>query len=224
MADYQKLLAEDRNNLAQQVAALHDTLRQAKPEVLATQTGATYLPAGPRHGTFHLPFWGKEISLTYPEFVGRDEQTGRILETFAQALLAYYFTLSDGTPQAGRFISFSELPDGMFYTQAFQGYTGNELAKVLGNDREGFFEAATAIGGYRPELAETLGDEAFAFHVFPKVSLLAVFWHGDEDFPPSFRILFDEAASHHLSTDACAIIGSTLVRRLIKAYNQLKGH
>jgi hypothetical protein len=139
------------------------------------------------------------------------------LGTFDQAQLAYYFTLSDGTPQTGRWISFSELPDGTFYTQAFQGYTGNELLKVFGNDENRFANAAVQAGGRPAGMAQSIGDQAFIFRVLPHVSLMVVNWLGDEDFPASYRILFDAAASHHLTTDACAILGSTLTRRLVKA-------
>jgi hypothetical protein len=224
MESKDRLPAGEPNHLARRVSELHAQLRQASPNTLASHTGANYLPAGSLQGTFYLPFWGQEVSLTYPEFVGRDNRTGKILGIMAQALLAYYFTISDGTDQTDQWISFSELPDGKFYTAAFQGYTGGELVKTFGNDEHGFAKSATRIGGWRPRLDKVLGDEAYAFQVFPHVTLLVVCWLGDEDFPPSYRILFDAAVSHHLSTDACAILGSTLTRRLIKAYEQLKDH
>jgi hypothetical protein len=41
-----------------------------------------------------------------------------------------------------------------------------------------------------------------------------VTWEGDEDFPSTYQILFDAAVSHHLPTDACAILGSILTHRL----------
>jgi hypothetical protein len=161
--------------------------------------------------------WDQEISLTFPEFIGRSARTGQLLTTFDQALLAYYFTFSDGTPEQGKWISFSELPDGRFYFQAFQGYTGQVLAKIFGNQGVGFDEAAEKVNGYKVDLDEPLGDFAYCFRVLPRVSLLAVSWLGDEDFPASYRILFNGNVCHHLSTDGCAIIGSILTRRLIEA-------
>jgi hypothetical protein len=199
--------------LAQRVAEIGVELRGRDTAVLAHNTGAIYTETGPGQGEFRLPFWGREIILTWPDFVGRDVQSGELLPTFSVAVLAYYFLLSDASPPAGKWIAFTELPDGQFYTQAFQGYTGQELVKTFGNDIAAFARAAAKLGG-RPE---SLGDAAFAFRVLPKVSLLVVCWLGDEDFPPSYRVLFDEGNGRHLSTDACAILGSTLTRRLIKA-------
>ena len=44
---------------------------------------------------------------------------------------------------------------------------------------------------------------------------MVTYWLGDEDFPSSCKILFDESASHYLPIDGCAILGSMLVRRLL---------
>jgi hypothetical protein len=61
-----------------------------------------------------------------------------------------------------------------------------------------------------------VGELAFAYQVLPHVRLLAACWLGDEEFPPSYRVLFDAAAGHHLTTDAYAILGSMLTRRLLR--------
>ncbi len=199
--------------LAQRIAEIQLELHGRDTAVLAENTGATYTETGPGRGEFQLPLWGREVVLTWPDFVGRDGESGGLLPTFSMAILAYYFQKADGSPLTGEWIAFTELPDGQFYTQAFQGYTGRELLKAFGNDVGAFTRAAEKLGGRQ----EALGDAAFAFRVLPKVELLAVGWQGDEDFPPSYRVLFDASVSHHLPTDACAILGSTLTRRLINA-------
>jgi hypothetical protein len=211
----------DLNHLVQRTTELHDELRRVDPQLLAKRTGATYTPVAQGQGVFQLHYWGRPLTLSYPAFVTGDERTGEGVGPLDEAMLAYYFALSDGTPESGQWISFTDLPDGRFYTQAFQGYTGNELAKVMGNDESGFAAAAGAIDGQALFMGGHLGDRAFAFRALPYVSLLVVCWLGDEDFPPSYRLLFDSAVKHHLSTDACAILGSGLTRRLVKAYKRL---
>jgi hypothetical protein len=195
------------------VQELRQALAGADPQGLAARTGAEWLPLPDSGGEFRLPLWGKSVTLTFPGFVACDPENGAELGPDVQALLLYYFTISDGAPLAGQWISFSELPDGRFYTQAFQGYTGNELVRVFKSSYEDFLRAAESLGGQRL----TFGDASFAFSVLPRVAVLAVFWRGDEDFSASIQILFDANAGHHLSTDVCAILGSMLTRRLIKA-------
>ncbi|MFQ5433637.1 MAG: DUF3786 domain-containing protein [Anaerolineae bacterium] len=205
-------MKDSRNYLAEKVEELRLELQKRDTAVLAANTRTIFKPTNPGQGYFELTVWGETAVLTWPDFVGRDAETGDPMPVMMQAMLAYYFHTADGTPPAGEWMAFGQLPDGQFYTAAFQGYTGNELVKVFGNDVDEFRETAVALGGqFAP-----MGDAAFTFSVFPGVSLMVVCWQGDEDFSPSYRLLFDANASHQLPTDACAILGSTLTRRLVK--------
>jgi len=211
-------MAQIRNSdhLLERIADLQTELRQSDPSALAERTGADFLLKEPGTGEFQLRFWHRPVILTFPSLEARDLHSGEPLPSGMLALLLYYFSMSDGTPAAGRWISFSELPDGRFYNQAFQGYTGKALARKFENNLEAFCDAAKKLGGHRLPEEQGLGDAAFAFQVLPNVSLSAVYWCGDEDFPASCNILFDASVSHHLSTDGCAILGSILTQRLIK--------
>ena len=201
--------------LADRVAELRANLQGADPTILAARTGAVYRPLAENRGEFELTFWGRPVTLSFPDFVARASASGSPLDIMSQAMLAYYFHDSDGTPQAYRWIAFSELPDGNFYTQAFQSYTGQALLQAFGDDAAAFEAALQKTGGERLSFA----DISYAFQVLPKVAMLAVCWLGDEDFPSSYRILFDASTSHHLPTEGCAILGSMLTRRLIQAAN-----
>jgi hypothetical protein len=130
-----------------------------------------------------------------------------------QALLLYYFTTADASPLTGRWISFAELPDGRIYNQAFQGYSGDLLARQFGTDLPAFERASRCLAGGHL----SYGDSAFVFLALPRVSLSAVLWHGDEEFPASCKVLFDSSVIHYLPTDVCAILGSLLTGKLLKA-------
>ena len=205
----QPLPAPDPSSrLAPRMGELRTILEGTEPAVLAERTGSEL--AG---NEFRLHLWGKAVILTLPGFIALDAATRQELRPDQQMLLLYYFGTADATPQTGKWISFADLPGGRFYNQAFQGYSGKELARAFQDDRAAFERAAQALDGVR----HALGDAAFAFQALPRVSLLAVFWQGDEEFPSTCQVLFDAAASHYLPTDAYAILGGTLTRRLIKA-------
>jgi hypothetical protein len=85
------------------------------------------------------------------------------------------------------------------------------LAQAFNGDLENFRAAAARLKGSRL----TFGDASFEFMALPRVLVAAVYWLGDEDFPPNASILFDAAASHYLPTDAVGALGSQLVTRLI---------
>ena len=216
MAEEDWLLGDTPNPLGDRVDEIRENLQGKNPERLAARTGALYTPVGDADGEFRLPFWSREIVLSFPDFIGRFADTGDAVSTFDLTMLAYYFDVSDGAPMTNEWIAFNQIPGGLFYAQAFQGYSGDELAKVFGNDSEAFMNANEKLGGRR----EFFGNLAYSYQVLPRVPIMVVCWLGDEDFPPSYRMLFDANAHHHLVTDAYAILGSHLASRLIKIKNE----
>ena len=210
------LLGDTPNPLGDRVGEIREKLEEKNPEALAARTGSIYTPKGDANGDFRLAFWSREVVLNFPEFTGKYSDTGGDINTFDLTMLAYYFDVCDGAPISGEWIAFNQIPGGLFYAQAFQGYSGDELAKVFGNDAEAFIEANEKLGGRR----EFFGNMAYSYQVLPRVPIMVVCWLGDEDFPPSYRMLFDANAHRHLVTDAYAILGSHLARRLIKAKNK----
>ena len=207
---------EKAQALRQRAAEIWSGLTGRDPEVLAADTGAAYT-RGEDGGELTLPVWGRMVRLIHPGFAAEVEDTGEPLDPFTTLLLAYYFDRADGTPGSGNLIAFSELPDATFYAQAFQGYTGAELEQVFGNDLEAFAGAAAALGG-RPE---PIADRAFSFPALPLVRVTVACWQGDEDFPSSYRVLFDAALARQLPTDVGAGLGSTITQRLIAAHRDL---
>ncbi len=201
------------NLLRTRINELRADLGLADPYILSKYTDSQFNQYGQSSGEYILPMWGRQIKISYPDFVVNNKDSKEELDVATQALVLYHFITTDGTPEIGRWISFADLPDGRFYNSAFQGYTGGELARKFGSDRNRFETAAQISGGTR----ESLGDAAYRFSLFPRVPLIAVLWEGDEDFPTSYRILFDASVPNHMPTDACAIAGSILSRRLIKA-------
>ena len=188
---------------------LRTSLMNVQPDVLAARCGAVFDEASSR---LHIQLWRAPVTVAIPGYVvfsGAGSQPASLLD---QAFIFYYLNTADGAALENRWIAFSELPDGRFYTQAFQGYTGSELARRFSANPTAFDQAAERLGGRRV----AHGDSAFTFQALPRAPIMAVCWHGDEDFPSTFQLLFDAAARHYLPTDAYAILGSTLTRRLIR--------
>lgn len=182
------------------------------PVVLAARTGTQFVESSDGGGQFTLDYIGKEYHLSFPEFEAREAKTGEECWAGLRFLFLYYFQMADGTRAADRWIGFRELPDGMFYFHAFQGYTGTRLVNAFENDLARFREAASTAGG--EELSH--GDAGFMFSALPKVRLAVVYWVGDDEFPPNANVLFDASASHYLSTDGLAVLGRELCSKIIK--------
>jgi hypothetical protein len=203
-------MSNSQQQLAGRVEELRLALREkGNPQNLAFLSGGEFHEKG--RSEFRLPLFGNSVSVSYPDLVACDAQTGVSLPVATQALLLYYLNTADGTPLEGRWIAFAELPDGRFYNQAFQGYTGQELARHFGNDLGTFERTARKMDGMKLGYS----DASFAFHILPRVMLAVVHHLGDEDFPATCQILFDASACHYLPTDVCAILGSMLTRKLL---------
>ncbi len=198
--------------LAARLDEMRDEIIAKGTEQLADSTGTTFYRTEQDNGEFRFQVWERDVALSFPELVVSDRQSDKPLSSSSQALVLYYFLTCDGTRPSGQWISFSELPDGRFYNQAYQGYTGGKLAQVFLNDFDKFCLTAESLGGRRVHL---LGDAAYEYNVLPMVNLLVVTWQGDEDFNATYQVLFDAAVTHHLPTDAGAITASILAGRLL---------
>lgn len=194
-----------REKLIAKVAEMRNALRTRDPHDLALKTGAEY-----DNGTFRIPFYGDNYLITFPDLEVALETTKKPSGLNRTGMFLYHLQTADGTPQAGKWVAFRDLPGGMFYHQAYQGYSGDRLAKAIAGHVGVFERAAKNLGGVRLDL----GDASFAFDALPRVRVAAIYYAGDEDFPATANVLFDAAASHYLPTDALSGIGSALVDRL----------
>ncbi len=204
----------DPTSLQRRGDELRSQLAHADAHDLAWKTGSVFKADHQEKGIFSLLVWNKETLLTYPGFIAKDRDTGKVVSPLIETLLLYYYSTASGAPIQGEWVSFADLPDGRFYNQAFQGYTGSELGRFFQSDAARLKQAVTSSGGVL--VPDAPGDLAYRFMALPRVPLLLVYWQGDEDFPSSYQVLFDAAADRYLPTDACAILGSYLTGQIKK--------
>ncbi|NJD60938.1 MAG: hypothetical protein C3F13_16625 [Anaerolineales bacterium] len=189
-----------------------DVLRS---EILATQPGrlAANCAGTLKDQQILLRYWGQEVSISLPDLRAHKLADGTECSVYDSGVLLYYLREADGTPMADHWIGYRELPGGSFYSQAFQGYSGDRLARVFGENADGYTQAARAIGG---TALTGLPGLAFSFLPLPRVRLAAILYPGDEEFAARGSVLFDAAASHYMTTDGLALLGAGLVGRLVR--------
>jgi len=206
-------LKEWLDRLAPVVAEAKSQLQHVKPSKLVMYSGCEQ----DEHGDFHLTFLGQEYVVDGDDFTVRRPGSSKEVSSYFQSLILTYLVTADGTTPSGRWIGFRDLPDGMFYVQAFQGYTGVRLVRGLGDDIEAFRRAAESLGG---DPLEEIGDAGYVFTVLPRIHVALVYWRGDEEFPSQARVLFEDSAANCMPTDGLAILGSQLVGGILKAAQQ----
>ncbi|MBN1178877.1 MAG: DUF3786 domain-containing protein [Anaerolineae bacterium] len=198
------------DKLAPLVAESRERLKSTAPAKLALRSGCTRDP----DGALRLAFMWRDYLIRPPDFSIEQADTGKTPASFTQALILTYLVSADGTTPSRRWQGFRELPDGMFYAQAFRGYAEDRLARELGAEgMAALHRAAQALDGQPIDV----GDAGYAFTVMPHIHVAAVYWLGDEDFPSRTSILFEDTASHYMPTDGLAILGSHLATAIVKA-------
>lgn len=161
-----------------------------------------------KEGTIAASFLGQPVPLTFPGF----EPVGEpVLPPHVRAMVVYHLATSDGSTPTGSWIAFSQLPDAVFYVDAWRGYTGAALARRFGDDVGSVAEGARRIGG---EPTGIPGDVAVVLPVMPLLPIAFQYWAGDDEFEARAEFLFDETAGRQLPTDCNAVLCAWLAHLL----------
>ena len=209
-AEQPKQVQKWYSRLTPLVSGARERLARVAPDRLVGCSGCTRGP----EDTLGLTFLWQAYTIQTPGFTIRRTSTGVEPSEFTQALILTYLVTADGTPPSSRWIAYRDLPDGMFYAQAFRGYAEDRLVRELGADgADAFRRGAERLHAVPIEI----GDAGYAFQVFPRLHLGAVYWLGDEDFASRASILFEDTGPHYMTTDGLAILGSHLVSAICKS-------
>ncbi len=202
-----------------------DALAKAREEWAAADAAACAARAGcrPVQGGVLVPLFGGRHLVTHPggevttHEAGHDPAApGEPAHIAVAILLLHYLLLADGTPPAGAWSAYRELPDGLFYAASFAGRAEAPLTRAFATSAAGldlFRETALAAGGD----ALTLGDASFRFGALPRVDVAVLVWAGDDEGPGEARVLFDANAGHYLPAEDLAGLGGQLAHRLAGA-------
>jgi hypothetical protein len=197
------------DKLAPVVQEAQAKLRASDRVMVAQRSGATI----DQSGNLRVAFLQREYVIDHTAWTVQRAGDGVAPPALMQSLILTYLYTADGTPPVDRWVGFRELPNGLFYAQAFQGYTGAALVRELKGDVAAFKRASEKLQG----AALAIGDTGYVFPVLPHLKLAAVMWTGDDEFPPQAHVLFQESAPHYLVTEGLAIVGSLLIGQIVKA-------
>ena len=193
------------------------------PVRCAERAGCDLSPAG-----VLVPYFGRMHVVPHPDGEVTMAGTGQAVHQSIAIVLLHYLLTADGAPPApldlppsDRWLNFRQLPDGLFYSQAFAGHAEGLLASRFGSDVDAFRVAAERTGGIVPGLPPGAGlappDAAYQFQAFPRLAVIVQVWAGDEEFPGRAQVLFESHAGHYLPTEDLAGMGDWLAHKLSRA-------
>jgi len=196
-------------SIEKQLAETKEVLRGRDPAEVARLSGAACTVADGEI-RLELRHWNRPYVVVWPDVSVQEADGGPCPEP-VQATLLQYLAQADGTPLEDSWISLRSLPNGAFYEQAFQGYSGNLIARIFRRDLTGFRVVATRLGGESLDL----GDASYRFWAFPRIPLAIVFWSGGDEFPDSAQVLFDKSAGHYHHLEMLAHLGAILCEMMV---------
>ena len=163
------------DKLAPVVKEAQAKLREIDRAAVADRSGATI----DREGNLRVEFLRRKYVIDHVEWTVKRADDGAAPPSLMQSLILTYLYTADGTPPIDRWMGFRELPNGLFYAQAFQGYTGTALVRDLNGDVAAFKQASEKLQG----AALAIGDVGCAFQVLPRLKLAVIMWAGRRRVP-----------------------------------------
>ena len=83
-------------------------------------------------------------------------------------------------------------------------------AKLFDQDPEGFRRGCLALGGREVQG----GDISYAIELVDGLDICVQFWHGDEEFPPKVRLLWDENTLRYIRYETTWYAAGLLLERI----------
>jgi len=120
-------------------------------------------------------------------------------------------------PEINKLISFSQLPGGQGYYNAFIRRAIQHVERAFGFDVPRLWEAAKLFDAERL----SFGDCSLKIRALPLVPIVVILHGATSEFPASANMLFDFTASNYLSTEQLAMLGELTSTRLKHAYEAI---
>jgi hypothetical protein len=161
---------------------------------------------------FRVAFLNRVYAIDFPGLEFKDEaEPEKEVPIQEQILVLHYMLATAPPPLTGKWISYREIPGASFYYSAFVKRAFDPLIKAFGQNAEGLLKAGKRLRGQKIDT----GDVGYEFRLLPKVSSRLILWAGDDEFPASANIVFDENIGGILSPEDIAWLAGMLVYRLI---------
>ena len=182
------------------------------PEQIAARVGAVYVQEDGGHGILSIDFLNKTIDISWPELDFSYGADGGEVPIQQQVLLLHYLNSASQVKISGEWIAYQEVPDGMFYLDAFLRRAKNPMVQGFGNNPELLVKLASEVYGAKPL---DQGDVAVVIQAMPLVPVALILWKGDDEFPPEGTILFDRTVSQLLSAEDIAWLAGMIIYPLL---------
>lgn len=159
----------------------------------------------------NVRFFDEDIELTLPEC---SFESGRrsAVNLVTRIVVLHYLIAASGERLASDLIPYEDVPGCRPYAPVFERRVTKPLLSAFGYTRDAFLESGTKLGGQE----EDYGDASFTLRALPRVPITFILWEGDQDFPPSVKVLFDRTVGTYLPLEDITVVSKMAASRIVR--------
>jgi hypothetical protein len=184
--------------------------RLAKAGVVFSRKGDVY--------SITVPFFDDTIDLAIPGFSFRSTKGFNITLT-TKIIILHYLIHASGDPLGAALVPYEDIPGCRSYLPVFERRVVKPLIGAFGYSRDAFVAASRELGGKEEEY----GNGSFTLSAFPRLPITFILWEGDDDFPPSVKVLFDRSINAYLPLEDIVVISKMAATRILKEARKTYG-
>ena len=168
---------------------------------------------------FHIRLMGYRYLVDFPEFAVRKEDEDEegaflLLDMVPAKIIVLRFLLSaQVVKSSGQYLTYREVPWGEVYFRQFEGRCLMRLKFGFGFKLDKFAEGMEKLPGVKKL---SLGDVSYEFEFINGLHVRFILWAGDEEFPPSSQILFEDNFPYAYQAEDLAVVGDISITTLKK--------
>ena len=200
------------NKTENPIRIYQEKFREMDPQQMAKRSGCEF-----RDGAFEIQLMNRRVKLTFPEMETFYEDGSKTADN-VRILLARYVMEGVQAESSGKMYSYPEMPWGPVYEVQFRGRCISRMAGTYGHNIKGFIEGMERIGAKEArEASERFAsgaDCAYDIPFLPKLTIRALIWEADEEFPASAQILFSDNFPLAFTAEDMAVIGDIFLNAM----------
>lgn len=188
--------------------------RNIDPKEAAERCGVEY---DEEKQQFHIRLMGFRYLVDFPEFAVHKEDENEegaflLLDMVPAKIIVLRFLISaQVVKSSGKYLTYREVPWGEVYFRQFEGRCLMRLKFGFGFKLDKFAEGMEKIPGVEKL---SLGDVSYEFEFINGLHVRFILWAGDEEFPPSSQILFEDNFPYAYQAEDLAVVGDISISTL----------
>ena len=158
-----------------------------------------------------VPFFNETIELAMPGFSFKSLK-GSNITLVTKIIILHYLIQASGNAVGTTLVPYEDIPGCRTYLPVFERRVVKPLISAFGYSRDAFSAAGTLLGGKEEEY----GHASFTLSAFPRLPITFILWEGEEEFPPSIKVLFDQSIHTYLPLEDIVVVSKMATTRILK--------